>query len=65
MPKIRTSRTAPSAFSVTKSGKVKFKLRIRRHMFSSKNPAEKARLRKNPDSRQSDAAKVRALMPYA
>jgi len=47
------------------SGKVKFKHAYARHMFSSQDPAEKARLRKNRDSRKADAAKVRALMPYA
>ena len=46
MPKIRTSRTAAKRFTVSKSGKVKFKHAYARHMFSAKNPKQKARLRK-------------------
>jgi large subunit ribosomal protein L35 len=65
MPKIRTNRTAAKRFTVGKSGKVKFKHAYARHMFSSKNPAEKARLRKTGILGKADAAKVRAMMPYA
>jgi large subunit ribosomal protein L35 len=65
MPKIRTNRTAAKRFTVSKSGKVKFKHAYARHMFSSKNPAEKARLRKTGILGKADAAKVRAMMPYA
>jgi large subunit ribosomal protein L35 len=65
MPKIRTNRTAAKRFTVSKSGKVKFKHAYARHMFTSKNPAEKARLRKTGILGKADAAKVRAMMPYA
>ncbi len=65
MPKIRTSRTAAKRFTVSKSGKVKFKHAYARHMFSSKNPAQKARLRKTGILGKADTERVRAMMPYA
>ena len=65
MPKIRTSRTAAKRFTVSKSGKVKFKHAYARHMFSAKNPKQKARLRKTGILRKPDAEKVLAMMPYA
>ena len=65
MPKIRTSRTAAKRFTVSKSGKVKFKHAYARHMFSAKNPKQKARLRKTGILRKADAERVLAMMPYA
>jgi large subunit ribosomal protein L35 len=65
MPKIRTSRTAAKRFTVSKSGKVKFKHAYARHMFSAKNPKQKARLRKTGILRKADAERVLTMMPYA
>jgi large subunit ribosomal protein L35 len=65
MPKIRTSRTAAKRFTVTKTGKVKFKHAYARHMFSAKNPKQKARLRKTGILRKADAERVLRMMPYA
>jgi large subunit ribosomal protein L35 len=65
MPKIRTSRTAAKRFTVSKSGKVKFKHAYARHMFSAKNPKQKARLRKTGILRKADAERVLIMMPYA
>jgi large subunit ribosomal protein L35 len=65
MPKIRTSRTAAKRFTVSKSGKVKFKHAYARHMFSAKNPKQKARLRRTGILRKSEAERVRVMMPYA
>ena len=65
MPKIRTSRTAAKRFSITKTGKVKFKHAYARHMFSAKSPAQKRRLRRTGILTKADAAKVKAMMPYA
>ncbi len=50
---------------MTKTGKVKFKHAYARHMFSAKSPAQKLRLRKTGILGKADAAKVRAMMPYA
>ena len=52
MPKIKTSRTAAKRFSVTKSGKVKFKKAYARHMFTAKNPKQKRGLRRTGILRQ-------------
>jgi large subunit ribosomal protein L35 len=65
MPKIRTSRTAAKRFSVTKSGKVKFKHAYARHMFTCKSPAQKRRLRKTGVLGKAETEKVRLMMPYA
>ena len=65
MPKIRTSRTAAKRFKISKSGKVKFKHAYARHMFSAKNPKQKARLRRTGILGKADAAKILAVMPYA
>jgi large subunit ribosomal protein L35 len=65
MPKIRTSRTAAKRFTVTKTGKVKFKHAYARHMFSAKSPKQKARLRKTGILRKADAERVIRMMPYA
>jgi len=65
MPKIRTRRTAAKRFSMTKTGKVKFKHAYARHMFSAKNPKQKAHLRTTGILGKADAAKVHSMMPYA
>ena len=65
MPKLKTSRGAAKRFKVTKTGKVKHKPAYARHMFSSKGPGRKLRLRKLKTLGATDAAIVRKLMPYA
>ncbi|HLX36947.1 MAG TPA: 50S ribosomal protein L35 [Candidatus Binataceae bacterium] len=65
MPKIRTSRTAAKRFTITKSGKVKFKHAYARHMFSAKSPKQKAHLRTTGVLGKADAKRVQAMMPYA
>jgi large subunit ribosomal protein L35 len=65
MPKLKTSRGAAKRFKVTKHGKVKHKRAYARHMFSSKSPGRKRRLRKIATLNATEAAIVRKLMPYA
>jgi large subunit ribosomal protein L35 len=65
MPKIRTSRTAAKRFTITKSGKVKFKHAYARHMFSAMSPKQKAHLRTTGVLGKADAKRVQAMMPYA
>ncbi len=65
MPKIRTSRTAAKRFTVSKSGKVKFKHAYARHMFTAKNPKQKAWLRQTGILGKADAEKIKIMMPYA
>jgi large subunit ribosomal protein L35 len=64
MPKIRTSRTAAKRFKISKSGKVKFKHAYARHMFTAKNPSQKARLRRTGILGKADAEKIKRMMPY-
>jgi large subunit ribosomal protein L35 len=65
MPKLKTSRGAAKRFKVTKTGKVRHKRAYARHMFTSKSPARKRRLRKLATLNQTEAAIIRKLMPYA
>ncbi len=65
MPKLKTSRGAAKRFKVTTTGKVRHKHAYARHMFSSKSPTRKRRLRKVTTLNKTEAAIVRRLMPYA
>jgi large subunit ribosomal protein L35 len=47
MPKMKTKRSAAKRFSVTGSGKLKFRKQGRRHLLASKNRNRKRRLRGN------------------
>lgn len=65
MPKIKTSRTAAKRFSMTKTGKVKFKHAYARHMFTCKDANQKSRLRKTGILAKVDSDRIHTLMPYA
>ncbi len=65
MPKLKTRRSAAKRFKLTGTGKVRHKRAYARHMFSSKTPTRKRRLRQSATLNATDAAIVRKLMPYA
>jgi len=65
MPKLKTKRSAAKRFTFSKTGKVKHKKAYARHMFSSKSPTRKRRLRKQNLLNKTQAAIVSRLMPYA
>lgn len=58
MPKMKTHRGAAKRFTVTKSGKVKFKHANMRHNLSSRTKANKRKLRKTGYADATDVDRV-------
>lgn len=65
MPKMKTHRGAAKRFSVTKTGKVKFKHAHLRHCLEHKSKARKKDAVKTGYMADGDARKVLAMLPYA
>jgi large subunit ribosomal protein L35 len=65
MGKLKTNRSAAKRFKVTKTGKVKHKRAYLRHLLSSKGRSRKRHLRRAAVLNPTDAATMRALIPYA
>ncbi len=65
MAKLKTNRAAAKRFSLSKKGKVKHKRAYLRHLLSSKSRTRKRRLRHSGTLNRTEAAIVKALMPYA
>lgn len=65
MPKMKTNRGAAKRFKKTSSGKIKRKRAYLRHCLSSKNRAQKRRLRKPGFVAPSERKKVERLLPYS
>ena len=65
MPKMKTKRCAAKRFSLTASGKVKYKKMNLRHILTKKSPKRKRNLRKSGILSDADSAKVRKqFLPY-
>ncbi|MDR3312166.1 MAG: 50S ribosomal protein L35 [Spirochaetaceae bacterium] len=65
MPKMKSKRAAVKRFSLTGSGKVKYKKMNLRHILTKKSPKRKRHLRGSGILSEADAAKVRKqLLPY-
>ncbi len=65
MPKMKTKRAAAKRFSLTGSGKVKYKKMNLRHILTKKAPKRKRQLRASGILSECDAAKVRKqMLPY-
>lgn len=65
MSKLKTKRAAAKRFSLTGSGKVKYKKMNLRHILTKKAAKRKRQLRKSGILSESDAAKIRKqLLPY-
>lgn len=62
MPKMKTHRGAAKRFSLTASGKVKFKHAHLRHCLEQKQTTTKRGLRKTGIMKEMDARKVRKLL---
>jgi large subunit ribosomal protein L35 len=62
MPKMKTHRGAAKRFSLTASGKVKFKHAHLRHMLEHKKKSTKNGLQKCGIMSEVDAKKVRVLL---
>jgi large subunit ribosomal protein L35 len=62
--KMKTRRAAAKRFSVTGSGKIKFKRSKMRHILAKKSQKMKRRLRKAGTLGPSDVKLVRRCIPY-
>ena len=64
MPKQKTHRGAAKRFTLTKSGKVKFRRANRNHILTKKSPDRKRRLRKDGYMAPGDARHARQLLSH-
>lgn len=65
MPKMKSKRSAAKRFSLTGSGKVKYKKMNLRHILTKKDKKRKRQLRASGILAEADAAKIRKqLLPY-
>lgn len=65
MPKMKTKKSASKRFSLTGSGKVKYKKMNLRHILTKRSPKRKRQLREAGILSESEAAKVRKqMLPY-
>ena len=65
MPKMKTKRAAAKRFTLTGSGKVKYKKMNLRHILTEKAAKRKRQLRSSGILSDADSAKVRRqMLPY-
>jgi len=65
MPKMKSKRCAAKRFSLTATGKVKYKKMNLRHILTKKSPKRKRNLRHTGILSESDSAKIRKqMLPY-
>ena len=65
MPKMKSKRSAAKKFSLTGTGKVKYKKMNLRHILTKKTPKRKRNLRHSGILSEADYAKVRKqMLPY-
>lgn len=62
MPKMKSHRGSAKRFSLTATGKVKFKHAHLRHCLENKKKSTKNQLQKTGIMREQDAKKVRVLL---
>ena len=65
MPKLKTNRSVAKRFRRTKSGKFKKRNAGRQHILGKKSRKRKRYLRQTGYLSDSDAKRVRRLLPYA
>ena len=65
MPKMKTKKSASKRFSLTGSGKVKYKKMNLRHILTKRSPKRKRQHRHTGILAEAEAAKVRKqMLPY-
>lgn len=64
MPKMKTNRGAAKRFSLTASGKIKRKQAFKSHILTKKTTKRKRQLRKNAYVSDTQAARIKRLIPY-
>ncbi len=65
MPKIKTHSGAKKRFKLTKNGKVKRGSAFHSHILTKKSTKLKRGMRKNAYADKTNAAAVKAMLPYA
>ncbi|MCP5264494.1 MAG: 50S ribosomal protein L35 [Burkholderiaceae bacterium] len=65
MPKMKTKRGAAKRFKVRPGGTIKRAQAFKRHILTKRKTKNKRQLRGMVEVHASDAAHVRAMMPYA
>ena len=64
MPKMKTRKSAAKRYSLTASGKVKYKKQGLRHILTKKSTKRKRKLRKNGILSPAETATAKKLLPY-
>ena len=64
MPKMKTRRSAKKRYKVTGTGKIMFKKQGLRHILTKKTTKRKRNLRAAGILDESEARKVRVMLPY-
>ncbi|WP_422482173.1 50S ribosomal protein L35 [Pleomorphochaeta sp. DL1XJH-081] len=64
MPKMKTRKAAAKRYSVTGSGKVRYKKQGLRHILTKKNTKRKRNLRHSGILSDAEAKKAKVLLPY-
>ncbi|MFA6688398.1 MAG: 50S ribosomal protein L35 [Sphaerochaetaceae bacterium] len=65
MPKMKTRKSAAKRYRVTGTGKVRYKKQGLRHILTKKSSKRKRNLRASGILHDSEAKKVKVLLPYA
>jgi large subunit ribosomal protein L35 len=65
MPKMKTRKSAAKRYSVTGSGKIKYKKQGLRHILTKKSPKRKRNLRKAGILSPEETKKAKKLLPYS
>lgn len=65
MPKIKTRKSAAKRYTVTGTGKVRYKKQGLRHILTKKSTKRKRGLRKAAYLSPAEAARAKQLCPYA
>ncbi|TFG65082.1 MAG: 50S ribosomal protein L35 [Spirochaetales bacterium] len=64
MPKMKTRRSAAKRYTLTGTGKVKYKKQGLRHILTKKSSKRKRNLRHTGILSPSETARVKTLLPY-
>lgn len=64
MPKMKTRKSAAKRYSLTATGKVKYKKQGLRHILTKKSTKRKRRLRHSDYLSKPEARRVKRLLPY-
>lgn len=64
MPKIKSNRGAAKRFKVTANGKIKRKKAYKNHILTKKSKKRKRNLRQAGYVNETEAGKVKKMLPY-